>query len=316
MQETEKSKFINSVLGPIDINTLGFTLSHEHVLTASAGLGISYPKLIDKNDLISRATKEFIKLKSSGIDSIIDVTTMDLGRDVEILREVSINSHVNIICATGTWRDIPRSFWYLEPSQIAELYIDEINKGIDQTQIKAGIIKVANDSEGITKEGEIILKSASITCKETGVPISTHSYARDKVGLDQIRIFNSENIDIYKVYIGHSNDSIDVDYLEDIIQSGAWLGLDRLPGRNPDWKKRADVTFQLINRGLEDKIMLGHDWNYKSLISNLSEQERQSTNPEGFLFIKNKFIPLLQSMGVSEKSIRKIMIHNPRNFFS
>ena len=62
--------------------------------------------------------------------------------------------------------------------------------------------------------------------------------------------------------------------------------------------------------------MLGHDWYYKSLISNLSEQERQSTNPEGFLFIKNKFIPLLQSMGVSEKSIRKIMIHNPRNFFS
>ena len=75
MQEIEKSKFINSVLGPIDINTLGFMLSHEHVLTASAGLGISYPKLIDKNDLIYRATKEFIKLKSSGIDSIIDVTT-------------------------------------------------------------------------------------------------------------------------------------------------------------------------------------------------------------------------------------------------
>ena len=96
MQETEKSKFINSVLGPIDINTLGFTLSHEHVLTASAGLGISYPKLINKNDLISRATKEFIKLKSSGIDSIIDVTTMDLGRDVEILREAVSYTHLTL----------------------------------------------------------------------------------------------------------------------------------------------------------------------------------------------------------------------------
>jgi len=144
---------INSVLGKIDIDSLGYTLSHEHVLTASAGIIHSYPKLINKDKLIDSAIKEFKKLKKEGIDSIIDVTTMDLGRDVDLLQKVSEASNVNIICATGTWRDIPRSFWYKSTKEISELYIDEIIEGIDSTNIKAGIIKVANDVEEYQKKG-------------------------------------------------------------------------------------------------------------------------------------------------------------------
>jgi phosphotriesterase-related protein len=306
---------INSVLGKIDIDSLGYTLSHEHVLTASAGIIHSYPKLINKDKLIDSAIKEFKKLKKEGIDSIIDVTTMDLGRDVDLLQKVSEASNVNIICATGTWRDIPRSFWYKSTKEISELYIDEIIEGIDSTNIKAGIIKVANDVEGISKEGDTILRSASIASKETGVPISTHSYAKGQIGNEQLKIFKNEGLDLNKVYIGHSNDSTDIDYLENIIQQGAWLGLDRLPGKDPDWNKRLEVTYQLIFKGLEDRIMLSHDWNFESHISSLSEQERQYQNPDGFLFINKKFIPKLLSLGVNKKSISKIMIENPKRFF-
>ena len=73
------------------------------------------------------------------------MTTIDLGRDVDMLEQVSRGSGVHIICATGTWLDIPRVFWSATPDMIAPLYVREIKEGIEGTGIRAGIIKVAND---------------------------------------------------------------------------------------------------------------------------------------------------------------------------
>ena len=107
---------INSVLGPMDTADLGFTLSHEHVLVSSAGIQYVYPEFIDRQGTIQRGINDLKEAYSEGLRSIIDVTTIDLGRDIRMLEEVSRESGVNIICATGTWRDIPRVFWTASPS--------------------------------------------------------------------------------------------------------------------------------------------------------------------------------------------------------
>ena len=117
---------INSVLGPLDTANLGFTLSHEHILTTSAGIQQVFPELIQRERLVERAVETFTKIKSEGVDTIVDVSTLDLGRDIRLIEEVSKRSGVNVICATGTWRDIPRVFWTASPDTIADLYIREI----------------------------------------------------------------------------------------------------------------------------------------------------------------------------------------------
>ena len=38
---------INTVLGEVDTADLGFTLTHEHVMTSAAGIRQTYPELID-----------------------------------------------------------------------------------------------------------------------------------------------------------------------------------------------------------------------------------------------------------------------------
>ena len=151
---------INSVLGPLDTANLGFTLSHEHILTTSAGIQQVFPELIQRERLVERAVETFTKIKSEGVDTIVDVSTLDPGRDIRLIEEVSKRSGVNVISATGTWRDIPRVFWTASPDTIADLYIREIEVGIEGTGIKPGIIKVANDMGGVTPEGEIILRAA------------------------------------------------------------------------------------------------------------------------------------------------------------
>ena len=123
---------INSVLGPLDTADLGFTLSHEHVIVTSAGIQQVFPEWIDREGTIARAVAALKEGYREGLRSMIDLTTIDLGRDIRMLEEVSRGSGINIICATGTWRDIPRAFFDATPDMIAPLYIREIQEGIER----------------------------------------------------------------------------------------------------------------------------------------------------------------------------------------
>ena len=312
---------VETVLGPVQTSELGFTLSHEHVVASSAGIPHIYPEFIQRTKSIQESIEVLREVKANGVDTIIDLTTMDLGRDINLLKQVAKESGINIICATGTWRDIPRSFWSASIDSIKSLYVREITQGIENTNIKAGIIKVANDSDGVTQEGEIILRAAAKAQMETGVPISTHTWAPKKIGNELIRIFLEEGVDLNRVYIGHSNDSVDTGYLKGIIEKGAWLGMDRYPGGRqpgtPNWEKRTEILASLIQDGYGDKIMLGHDWAVKLAIESEEKQaERKKSNPDGYLFIKNKILPKLEKLGVTKTQIQKLMVTNPYNFLS
>ncbi len=311
---------IESVNGTIDTSELGFTLSHEHVVVSSAGIPQIYPEFIQREESINEGIRALSAAKAEGLDSIIDVTTLDLGRDIHMLEKVSRESGVNIICATGTWRDIPRAFWNATSDSVAALYTREIKVGIEGTDIKAGIIKVANDVGGVTREGEIILRAAARAQKETGVPISTHTWAPDRVGEQQVRIFEDEKVDLNRVYIGHSNDTMDIHYLESLMDKGVWIGLDRYPGGRtmgtPDWNQRTETAMKLISDGYGERIMLGHDWSVTlSIDSKEGQDSRNKYNPDGYLFITRNVLPRLKKLGASSKQIEDIMINNPRKFF-
>ena len=309
---------INSVLGPMDTADMGFTLSHEHVLVSSAGIQQIYPEFIDRDGTIARGIDDLKAAHAEGLRTIIDVTTLDLGRDIRMLEEVSRGSGVNIICATGTWRDIPRVFWTATPDDIAPLYIREIQQGIEDTDIKAGVIKVANDMGGVTPEGEIILRAAARAHKATGVPISTHTWAPERVGEQQVAIFEDEGIDLNRVYVGHSNDTDDLGYLIGLLEKGVWIGLDRYPGRPEvlDWDARTQTAYRLIEAGYAHRIMLGHDWSVALLIAlREARKARDEANPDGYLFITRRVLPRLSELGASDDNINKVMIDNPRRFF-
>ena len=311
---------INSVLGPMDTADLGFTLSHEHVIVSSAGIQYVYPEFIDRAGSIERGIADLGQAYSEGLRTIIDVTTIDLGRDIRMLEQVSRESGVNIICATGTWRDIPRVFWTSTPDMIAPLYIREIEEGIENTGIKAGIIKVANDMGGVTEEGEIILRAAARAQIATNVPISTHTWAPERVGEQQVAIFEDEGVDLNRVYVGHSNDTTDTEYLIGLLEKGVWIGLDRYPGRKteltPDWEGRTETAWKLIQAGWSHRIMLGHDWSVTLSIASLEMQEqRRQYNPDGYLFITRRVIPRLKELGATDDDINNIFVDNPRRFF-
>src|SRR3982074_2826031 len=309
---------INSVLGPLDTAELGFTLTHEHIFTASAGVFPTYPELFgDFEKLAEEAASVLSEARAGGVATIVDLSTLDLGRDIRFLADVSRRTGVNIIAATGIWRDIPRALWNRNPDEIAALFVREIEQGIEGTGIKAGIIKVANDAEGVTREGEIILRAAARAATQTGVRVSTHSYAPGRVGEQQVAIFEDERFDLNQLYIGHSNDSTDLDYLLGLTRKGVWLGMDRHQTSvpvGPDAEGRAQTLAALIKAGVGDRLMVSHDWSVLGVSRTSDPLASRKFHPDGWLYAKRKLFPRLLELGISPAQIDALNNDNPRRF--
>ncbi|RLT33622.1 MAG: hypothetical protein DWI58_21720 [Chloroflexi bacterium] len=311
---------IQTVLGAIDSSALGFTLAHEHVIATPGMDNFIYPWRYDRQKTLDWAIERMTQLKAGGVDAIIDMTTPDLGRDIEFMADVSRGSGVHVVATTGLWRDPPRSVMERSEDATAELFIHEIEHGIGSTSIRAGVIKVANDVEGITPAHERVLRAAARASKRTGCPINTHSNSALELGSEQVRIFQEEGVQMDRVAIGHTADTTDIAYLERLLNAGVYLTMDRYPGRTPTWEQRNVTVKALIDRGWGDRIMLGHDGWAAAWVWAGREIPRgggsTAYNPDGMLFLSRVGIPGLLNIGVSQDAIDRMTRETPRRFLS
>jgi len=227
---------VNTVRGPIDAQELGVTLMHEHVFVRSPEVAANWPTGWDRATQVARAVERLQELKAAGIDTIVDLTVVGLGRDIEPVQEVAAQVDLNIVVATGlyTYNELPHYFDYrgaaFRPSGVDlldEFFLHDIENGISGSGVRPGILKCATDEPGLTPGVERILRAVARVHRRTGLPISTHTHTGTRRGLDQQRVFADEGVDLSRVVIGHSGDSTDLDYLGELLQAGSTLGMDR-----------------------------------------------------------------------------------------
>jgi phosphotriesterase-related protein len=174
---------------------------------------------------------------------------------------------------------------------------------------------------------EKVFRAAARASKRTGVPVTTHSDARHRGGLQQAAVFEEEGLDPRRVCIGHGDESADFDYLAGLAKRGYTLGVDHLfyglpalgggTGGNPAWQDRAAMVKKLIDAGFNDRIFLANDWFLGLTIAPTGAVETYSAqNPQGYLFNLHLTIPYLRTLGVTEAEIRMITTTNPRTFFA
>lgn len=309
---------VNTVLGTIDTKDMGFTLNHEHVLSAFAGIYRNYPQLLGKGNLLDNAVADLKQAKAGGVNTIVDATTLDLGRDPELMAEASRRSGVNIIATAGWWLEIPRFMLTVSADQLADQFVREIEDGIAGTKVRAGVLKSASDLSGVKQHEAVILRGIARAHKRTGVPIMLHSYPAGQVGRQQIAILLEEGVDLHRVKIDHSNDTTDVEYLIWLLEQGCFLGLDRYPGRNVSPMGRTKTMKALIDGGYADKLCPSHDrlaLFVKGDMDPVTDEMRKRYNPHGFLYMKNVVFAQLREMGVPESTIETLCVNGPRNFF-
>jgi len=307
---------INSVLGPLDTKNLGFTLMHEHVMSQGF-VAQNYPELFGER-FFDRIIDGIAAAKQEGVDTIIDATTFDLGRDVSLLAEIARRTNVNIIACTGWWMNLPQYLAGTSPDLYADLFVREIQEGIAGTDIKAGILKSAADFGGVTATGEIMLRAVARAHRRTLVPIMLHSYAPEQVAKQQLAILREEGVDLKRVAVDHVNDTTDLEYLTWLLDQGCYLGMDRYPGLKLSPRARTETLKLLIDAGRIDHLLPSHDCSLATPVTFHSPEVNESIekgNPYGYLYLKKVVFPQLKEMGVPKAVLNTLCVNGPRNFF-
>jgi len=309
---------INSVLGQIETASLGTTLMHEHIMSSSIGIPQNYPEVLERG-YMRHIVDGLKQAKAGGIETVVDATTLDLGRDVTMLAKASRRAGVNIITCTGWWLEKTRFLSGVSIDNLTRGFVREVKEGIAGTGIKAGILKGASDMAGVLPEEAKILRAVAQAHHETSLPIMLHSYAPGQVGRQQIAIMKEEGVPLNRVKMDHSNDSTDLEYLLWILDQGCYLGMDRYPGRGTSPLARTRTLKVLIDAGYKDRLCISHDWSLARHVDKNSpigtRTIRGKVNPYNYLYINTVVFHQLREMGVSDTIIDSLLIDPPRNFF-
>ncbi len=315
---------VNTVRGAVASSELGVTLMHEHVFVLSTEIMQNFPEgWGDEEKRIESAIERLNELKSRGVSTLVDLTVIGLGRYIPRIQRIAAQTEINIIVATGvyTYNDVPMYFHFQGPGTelggpelMVDMFVKDIEEGIADTGVRAGILKCATDQPGVTPGVERVLRAVAQTHRRTGVPISTHTHAGTRRGLEQQRIFDEEGVDLSRVVIGHSGDTTEIDYLEELIANGSYIGMDRfgidvlLP-----FEDRVNTVARMCERGHAEKMVLSqdaacfNDW--------LPANVAQILPRWNFLHIHNDVIPALKERGVTDEQINMMLVDNPRKIF-
>jgi phosphotriesterase-related protein len=316
---------VQTVLGPIDTSELGTTLMHEHVFLIQPEIAINYPERFDVEADDARVHHELAELKASGVDTIVDLTVIGLGRDVARVRRVVEGTGLNVIVAAGVYTFDELAFFFKNwgpgtinggPPILESCFTQDIEQGIAGTGIRAGILKTVTDVKGLTPDIERLLRAIARVHRDTGVPITTHTHAATRRGIDQQTIFRQEGVDLSRVIIGHSGDTTDISYLTALMDAGSYIGMDRFGLETVlDDDSRIRTLVTLVELGYASKMVLSHD--VSCCTQSFSEEAKATHLPRWTLqSVTSEIVPRLLDAGVSADAVHQMLVTNPAEIFS
>ena len=302
---------VETVQGNVDASSLGVTLIHEHVRFRDEAVAENWPGRYDAQAELDAALEAVNAAKGHGVQTIVDPTAMFGGRDVRFMKRVSDETGVNIVPCTGiyTYDYLPHYFENRDEDAIAAHFVEDIEQGIQGTEIKAAFIKCAADQAGVTPHVEKVHRASARASVQTGAPVMAHSAPGANTGPRQVEIFLEEGMAPEKIQIAHCGDSPDVEYIQGLLDQGVYAGLDRyglemfLP-----IDKRNEVTAELLRRGHAERVFLGQDfcasidWFPPEVQEQLQGNEDMIRN-WSMTLVFEEVVPFLREQGVMDDAV-------------
>lgn len=335
---------IETVLGPISPDKLGVTMMHEHLIwnqeVYQKPVKEGTPECVFVNSSIvpenmykirnynlhshrqnakqtdkKEAAEEVLHLKHAGGNALVDCTCLGLDRDPMVEQYVSQKTGVHIIMSTGVYsRGSCPEVETLSCEEKASLFIRELVDGVDGTGIKAGVIGEIGVSDFSVYERES-LAAAGRAQAETGAAILIHQPGLWKIGHEILDIIESNGGAAEKTVLCHCDPVCDdIHYLEKLMDRGASLSFDQFsleaylgPDMGRIWLPRDIDRIRAVARlcelGYSEQIVLSQDLSFQICY--------KKYGGGGYAHVLENIIPLMQSEGVTECSVERMLRSNP-----
>jgi len=333
----------------IDSAELGFTLVTETIFNVTPEISANWPDIsLGSGERLEGHIRNAIEILTEasrhGVDTIVDRVIPGLGRDVRNVKRIAEAVPLNIIVCTGvyTWRDLPHTFMFREefgfeePGDFTmeELFVRDIEEGIANTGVRAGMVKIVSDHFGLTPGVELGMRAGARAHRRTGVPLTTHTNEGARTGLVQQKLLEEEGVDLSRTIIGHMDKTpreASLDEFAALMDKGSYIAFDmvgvpQLPaGENvpeteislADAELRISRIAALCERGYADRLLVSHDsccWTDMLPEALLAAADEASGVPR-YTQIHHQLIPALRERGVGEEQIEQITLANPRAVF-
>lgn len=311
---------VRTVLGDVEVSSLGVMFSHEHLLMTGDWAVMREPDWRLNSE--QKAIEELEPAIAQGLSAIVEMTPLGFGRSAEGLRRISKTTGVHIIAATGFHKSIYYSdaHWihrYTE-KQITQLLVDEIQEGVDEyglvgpyrslSDAKAGVIKISTGYHAFGNGIERLLACVASAALETGVSVATHN-DHGTMGHEILNEIEKHGLPLNRVILGHIDHNADTELLSELASRGAYLALD-MPGRikyAPD-SNTVELFCDLVAAGVSDRLLLGTDLARRSYWKSLG-------GGPGLGYLMDRFVPRLVKNGFGEQASQALTI-NAHNAFS
>jgi len=300
-------EIIHTVTGPVGIDELGFALTHEHTMS-NFGLDISEAGYYDETEMFSQVIPYLRKVKSLGVDTIFDCTSPYFGRRVDLLQQIADSTGLQIITNTGIYgaadnRYVPGYAYDATATELAEIWIEEFEAGIDGTGIKPGFVKLAFDEGTPSNIDKKLFEAGVLTHLHTGLTLAVHTGHNPEAVETQLRILDKHDVSPKAWVWVHAHWNADIDLLTETASKGAWISLDGANEENVE--EFLGYLKRFREENLLDRVLLSHD----------GDAYPAGGEIRPFDAIPQHLVPAMRENGFTEAEINQIMIENPKEAF-
>ena len=336
---------VQTVLGPIEPEQLGVTLTHEHLLldisvvhtpptTASEKefyeLPVS-PETIgrirhyqapNRDDAqlqsVSTAIDEVGLYKQHGGDSLVDATSIGLARDPLGLARISRATGVNVVMGASYYVGVahPADMDGRDEAQLVDQIVRDVTEGVDGTGIRSGIIGEIGCSWPLEDNERKVLRASAKAQRLTGAPILIHPGRDETAPLEIMEVLAEADADLGRTIIGHLDRTVFLhDTLRQIAEAGCFMEWD-LFGREESYYP-ANPAIDMPNDATRmDDIgwIVSQGYGRKVVVAHdiCSKSRLDRYGGHGYYYILANIVPRMRKRGFTDEAINDILVNNPR----
>ena len=303
---------ITTTLGLKSSIELGMILPHEHIFVDLRTWDTPGYAQADVEEVIQLMAPEIRKAQEAGVTTIVECSTVGVGRRADIDRAVSETANLPLVIPTGIYREpwVPDWAHAASEAKLAEWMLSELQGEIEQSGVQAGWIKLSAGDDGLTDCETKILRAAATAGRKTSAVIGSHTI-RGRVVRDQLDIIEKKGYASDRFIWIHTQAEPDFELHLEMARRGARLEYDAIGNADVENDEYYIQNIQrLLDAGLGNQLLLSHDrgWYDPALPG--------GGVPKPYTYLPEQFLPKLRAAGVDDITIHQLTHINPFRAFA
>ncbi len=335
---------MQTVLGPIEPDDLGITMTHEHILgsfdsvfpipvEASYRGRLETPFRVDlmgwinhgrwpnsdnaKLDDIPTLIEEVGLYKQFGGSGLVDATNIGIGRDPIGLTRISRATGVHIIMGSSFYvaSRHPSDMDDRTEESLTEQMVGDVQRGVGVTRVRSGVLGEVGCSFPLHTNEKKVLRATAQAQRKTGAPILVHPGRDQSCPAEIMEILQDSGADLARVIVGHLDRTLfNKKLIKELAETRCFLEYD-IFGQEVSYYPPAPHV-DIMNDAqrlsiIEWLINEGHGGQIVVGHDIAQKAHLVKYGGHGYGYFLEYMVPRMRIKGFREEDIHRILVENP-----